>query len=650
MELRTKRPTIISKETESDKEARLISKVLDRYFTASSFWNQYYYGPSRVLLRDYRMELKLVRDEKTGEIKYPHRSKVFPPIAFEECEIIAPQVIDSILSKRPFFDVTRRRGHPNIGDARKSKILLEYQLDQRDFASVMANCLNEVVLLGNKVGRLRWVYEAEYFTKRQTIRHLGVPIGVREEQILEETYEGPEFVPIPFYCFHIDPATPPGQLQRAEYLHEERVLPLWEFRSEAEQYKYKNVKEAERYVQRGQMLKPTYDEASKGVDSHAENLHMLMYYDHEQVIYLITNEGHPSNGVIIKQEDLYEKHPDGKFPYFVMQSRTNVDSGSDVDLDDPNPLSAPSGFYCFGELKVCHGMQQAITTTLNQRIDQISLSLNPPFFLTTGALENESDLEYGYEPGRIYRLLESAGLTPNDILKQVEIRDFLGGSWNNQMQLLIDMVHRGAGGQDTVAGRVDARNQTATGIMQLTANAMKRFSRKVGNIVEGGLKPILEAMCDMNARYIDPDTIAYAVGNDEPVFVNPEDIVRGASIVIHLSPFYAKEIVQERLLKTAPILAQLNPFIDLTQLTRMILEYDPHIDNVDKILPENTPPVTPFMMKTMFGLLQAQLQISGGQSPGINIKQPQNKNYTPESDAEQNVNILQGLMAGNQGV
>jgi len=659
-----KSPEIIAKKAKSDSDAELTKKIIERYQSSAGYWESRYYTYNRVLLRDYRMELALVRDNDTGEIRWPHRSKVFPPITYEKAEVVVPRVIDAIFSKTPWLSIDRRKGHPNIGDARKTELLIQYQLDERDFRGIMDEVIQEVVLIGNKVLRPKWVYEAEWMTKRQTIRMLGVPVGVNEEQVLEETYEGPDIDLIPFYCFHIDPSTPPGQLQKADFCIEENIKNWWEFKADAEYYGYENVAEAEKFVTKGEKILATYDRGQKGQDNYAKQIRILRYCDHYQEAFLVTTSDTPSNGILVRNRDLHESYPDGKFPYFAIQSRVNVDEGSDIGQDEPLPY-AVGGFYSHGLLHENHGLQQAATTTLNQRIDQVAKGLNPPMFMMEGAIENEEDLEYGYDPGRIYKVLESYGVSIGEVMREVPIKDYFGSSWNNQMEFLMDMSDRGTGAQDTFIGHADSRNQTATGIMQLTANAMQRFSRRVAHIINRGMKPLLRYMIEMNARMIDPDTMAYVVGgkSNEPVFVSPEDIIRGASIVIHTAPFYSKEIVQERLLKTAPLLAQMHPFIDMTGLVRMILESDPYIDVIDQILPENTPPITPFMMQTLAGLLQAQVALWNSQAvpqgtQGGTPPKPATPSGAggmaggniPNFDAAANVNVLQGLMAGNKGL
>ncbi len=56
----------------------LVAMVLSRYELARGYWEpmfEYW----RKLLRDYRMDLQLVRDADTGEILFPYRSKNSPP-------------------------------------------------------------------------------------------------------------------------------------------------------------------------------------------------------------------------------------------------------------------------------------------------------------------------------------------------------------------------------------------------------------------------------------------------------------------------------------------------------------------------------------------------------------------------------------------
>jgi hypothetical protein len=105
------------------------------------------------------------------------------------------------------------------------------------------------------------------------------------------------------------------------------------------------------------------------------------------------------------------------------------------------------------------------------------------------------------------------------------------------------------------------------------------------------------------------------------MFVNPEDIVRGAVVTIRLAPFYSKRLQQENLLKLAPLLAKMNPFINLKELTRAILRNDEYIEDPSMIMPDNIPDYTPMDLmnqQMMLTLRQQMLQSAIPPGPGGN--------------------------------
>ena len=593
---------ILRNESESD----LIRKILHRFNLSRSYWEPtFHYW--RKLLRDYRQELKLARDEN-GNILYPYRSKVFPPLTFEKMEVIVPLIVDAIFARDPFFTVSRNRGSHNQGDLEKTKILMDWQLRVRNFKSKMEEAIQECVMLGNKIIRMRWCYEAEWFDKRETVFEMGIPVGVDMRRQLEEVYEGPDIDLIPFYRFFIDPRTPPGQLQKAGWMVEEVIKQDWEFKIDAKYLKYENLDKLEDFTFRSNTVKGELDNRKVQSDEYARDVRILLYHDHDQVVHLAVSPGAASSGVILKRQELAEVQPNLKFPYYVLQSRMNVDDGEessgDMDAD-----YHPSSFYSMGSIHPIHGLQMMQATMFNQRADSIALSMNPPLFAISSALEDEEELGNGYRPGQIIHIMEDMGIPAREAVFPLQFQDSFGPGYTRQFETILMLADRALGAEATVAGYQDPTNTTATGIMQKTANAMKRFGRSVGVIAGRGIEPILNDWSDMNARFMDADTMAYVTGSPDVVYIGPEDIVRGCNFSIRVMPFYYRQLLSDSLIKLLPVLTKLMPFMNLTAAVRTILENQEGVENVDDLLPPILPPITPFMLSQLEALMQIQAAV-----------------------------------------
>jgi hypothetical protein len=150
--------------------------------------------------------------------------------------------------------------------------------------------------------------------------------------------------------------------------------------------------------------------------------------------------------------------------------------------------------------------------------------------------------------------------------------------------------------------------------------------------------------------------MVYVTGSQQPLFVNPEDIIRGAVVTIRLAPFYSKRLQQESLLKLAPILMKMNPFINVKELSLAILRNDEYIEEPSLIMPDNIPDYTPLDLmnqQLLFGLRAQMMQsmIPGGQGQSnvdMGIKQlpsqPKEKPGVYNFDTLKEIDAIQGPM------
>jgi len=606
---------------------KLVERVLTRYGISSGYWEPLF-SHWRALLRNYYQELKLKVDSETGKKRWPYRSKLFTPATFEKSETILPHLIDATFSKDPFFMVTaapkdyagirdpmmrefmRQKHRENV---KKTEILLAYQLRERGFRNDAVSIFQQTHMLGTQILRLKWAYESHYLTQRQTVYENGIPVGVSKNRVLKETYDGPDWVKVPFYNFFIDPYTPPQDLQKARYVEEEIVQSWDDFMEDAKYFGYKNLSEARRLVSKGTSRLTANDERGIQDDPYSKDISIIYYHDKQYVLHVAIPPGTPgAGGVLLKKQPFEEACSNGKYPYIGFHIRTGVDQGVETGGDAVADYK-PGGFYPMGDLYPLHQLQAAENTSINMRMDGLALGLNPPIIIAGEGLEDEENLAYGYYPGQIVHAKSDAGIPLSQMIWQVPITDNYGQSYVHHMNHLEDKKDRALGVHDTISGKTDAKNRTATGTMVLTENAMKRFSLKAFILVKGGLEQLLRQMSEMNAELIDPDTAAYAIGSDEPVYVNPEEVVRGASFNIRVAPFYSKQYIADNILAIFQPLMETMPFADLNAMWRIYFDNAEWIEDASAILPDDAPRVTPFDIQQATYMRQMEMQQMAGQ-------------------------------------
>lgn len=637
----------------SEADQKYLLKATRRFGIASSYW-QSWIDWNRSLLLDYDMEFDLLRDKK-GNVIYPFRSRIFSPLSREKIDVMVPLVVSMILDHDPPF--TAVAGHPGQDPrkVKKTEALLAYQLRNRGFKEDVIHIVQQVLKMGSQIVRLRWRYEAKYITRRYTREFLGIPLGVDKKRELVLSYNGPDFVRVPFYRFFIDPNTPPCELQRAQYICEENVLSWNDFLDDAEYLGYENLEYVEAAVsdprRQDEKGPPKGTGPQKGSqdsrdipgDEYARDVRVLYYYDHTDVITVAMVPGRTTGGILLKREAFAEKCPNLEYPYVAIFETVHADKGAEAGSDAAT-ANRPGGFYPTGELAPLHGLQRAHNATINQRIDNVTLGLRAPMIVMGNALEDEEKLALGWIQNPVMHARAQAGMSLDQIIRFVQFPDMFGAGWAQQEQTISAMAVKASHTYDTMAGNEDPKNQTAAGIMQLTSNAMKPMLLKVFIMTKLGFEKLLTAMSDMNSEMIDPLTEAYATGEDEAIYINPEEVVMGLAYSIRTVPPYNKQLMALNAQELAPQFEKYYPLASAKRFMEIIAENQEWLENAEELIPKYAPDLNFLQVKMLaegiplevvLGRVQAPIA-AGGEMAAPNM-QGGGGAIPPEMDAEAEV-------------
>jgi hypothetical protein len=634
-------------------ELAYINKANTRIRDAAAFWRNTY-DWWRILLRNYDMEYDLVRDSE-GNIVYPYASRVFAPFTFEKMEIEIPLIVSMTLDHDPPFAAVKGRPGQDEEGVKRTEALLTYQLRNRGFKPDMIRAIQQIVKIGNQIFRIRWRQEKQRITDRWTESYLGIESGIGKEQREVIAYDGPDFYLLPFYRFHIDPYTPPCDLQKARYLGYEDVLTWEDFLSEAKYLEYENVKFVEAAVfssdtkpdsvnQSGGTLEQTdIDERVLPGDAYAHDVHLYYYWDRKDIITTAKVGG--GAGILLKRDRFEDKCGNGKYPFYALFNRIHTDKGVEASTD-AQADHHPGGFYPPGDLQPLHGVQAAINTTINQRIDNVTLGLRNPIIIRSGALEDEYKLAEGWTQNPILHLQgELQGHRISEVLEQIKFQDMFGASWSNQMDKLEEWGDRALGTFESVRGQSSPAVKTATGFMQATQNAVKRMALKVYIMTTMGLAEMLTDMSDMNADLIGPRTRYYVTGSSEPLFINPEEVVRGVAYTIRTIPPYSKQLMSEQAMQAIPILSQYYPYANVKRLVETWLEGQEWLENVEEIIPKEAPQMNFLQLRAILAGNAMMPEMFGAGGPGANRegKREGAIGESPELDAAKEIRKIAGL-------
>ncbi len=581
--------------TPSKDERYWLDKAVSHYRTASDFWRPWI-DWNRVLSRDYDMEMEFVREGT--KILYPFRSQVFSPLVYQAVEILVPIIVSMILDHDPPFSAVAGRTGQDPAVVKKSEDLLAYQLRNRGFKIQMIHAIQQIVKIGSQIFRTRWAYESEYVTDRKTENYLGIPSKIKETRRQVLTYDGPDVVRIPFYRFFPDPFTPPCELQKAAYVCEEDVMSWERFIKDAGYFKYDNVDYVEYQVKNKQdsekrtgsgRQQGEQDERAFAGDEYASDVRLIYHFDKQDVDTVALIPGSiDTGGILLKHWSFDEKCRNGKYPYHAAFNRVHLDSGRESGVDAEADCK-PGGFYPPGSIQPIHGLQRAHNTTLNQRLDDATLKLRNPLLVKKGAILDINKLADGWIQNPIMEYDDATGSKAGDLFYQIKFADAFGSGWADQEQRIRDLVDDALGIQEAIKGEGDPTNRTARGYMQATANSMRRISLAVYIITKLGLEPMLTDMSDMNADLISPQTLYQVFGDPTPLYISPEEVVRGLAYTIRTVPPYSKQLMAQAAAEILPFLERYAPYAKTKRPIEIFLENQEWLENAEEIIPKNFP-------------------------------------------------------------
>lgn len=132
-------------------------------------------------------------------------------------------------------------------------------------------------------------------------------------------------------------------------------------------------------------------------------------------------------------------------------------------------------FWGIGELEPLEGIQDTINSLWNSRIDNVKLTINKMFAVSTDYLESEGDLKI--RPGGVIRLRE--GVPIDQAIKPIDLGEVTDTAYQeaSEMERLSEKVSGVSAYQ--MGTDSPALNRTATGVALISEQGNTRFAHKV---------------------------------------------------------------------------------------------------------------------------------------------------------------------------
>ena len=393
----------------------------------------------------------------------PHNARVFDPRIFRVIETIVPRLV----SNEPIGNYFPK-GKGEESTALILKAMLRHDWQKTDMFQKLVLFYKSVLIFGTGFGRVYWDYQ-----EREQTRMVPDEIDGRRvwspkntEKVKVVTDDNPNFEPLNIYDCFVDPNA--TNLKNMRWFIYRRFKTLAELEKE-------NVTRGYEYYKNLDKLREMYNnkDQSRGVGED------LYYREHRRTM-LQTQEfiGKDSTNpdIVILTMFTEDKWCDivPEYGNLVIREIENPYFHGELPIIYAVDYPYPNELYGMGEIEPIERLQRAINAVLNQRLDNVQLTLNTMWKVRKGADVDMSTLVS--RPGNIIMATDIDAVTP------IQIPDVTGSTFVNTMNYLTSALQNGSGITDFTVGLNQSSNtinQTATGVRLIQQEANAQFKLKI---------------------------------------------------------------------------------------------------------------------------------------------------------------------------
>lgn len=295
--------------------------------------------------------------------------------------------------------------------------------------------------------------------------------------------------------------------------------------------------------------------------------------------------------------------------------------------------NVPHEFWGIGELEPEEGIQKTINALWNGRIDNVKLTLNKMYAVSTNYVKNMNDL--ASRPGGIIRVED--GMPVGEVIKEINLGDATAGSYQEVDS--VEQYSEKVSGVSAYQMGLDSGslNRTATGVALISEQGNTRFSLKLKLSEITGLKKLAEHYGSILQQFMPEEMQIRLIGEDGSTQFVPitAESVQGAFDyrIESESSAQTETVRKEQELSLYNMLAG-NPVVNQTEIVENLLkafgkkDTESYIQQQQPMLPEQG--------------------MQGGPPPEMNGQAQDNQNLRasvpPEGDPR--MSLLMNQMAG----
>lgn len=431
---------------------------------------------------------------------YPHDAMVFDPRVFRVIETITPRMVVN----EPTGSFYPREG----GDMAITAILnslLKYDWYRAEMFPKLTNFVKSMLIFGTAFGRTYWDFRETEKTRMVPKKIMGRVVWTPKntEQVKVTEFDGPNFEVLNIYDCYPDPNS--TSLQNMRWFIYRTFKTLDELKSENETRGYEYYKNLDKLEEKIKGDKDQNTTSGRKDD--------IQYREHRRIM-LSTSE--------LKGEDKSN-------PEFTVLRRFTKDGWCDYvpEFDEiirevENPYfhgelpivhavdyQYPGELYGMGEIEPVDRIQRAINAVLNQRLDNVQLTLRTMWKVKKNAGVDMHTLFSS--PGNIITTDQM------DAIEPVQVPDVTGSTFVQTMNYLTAAMQNGTGVTDYTQGvqsDQNITNNTATGIRLVQQEANAQFKLKIQLFNHMVIQKIANHWKDLRIQYTTEEQKLRILGKD----------------------------------------------------------------------------------------------------------------------------------------
>jgi len=438
---------------------------------------------------------------------YPHNARVFDPRIFRVIETITPRMVANEPTGS-FYPVEQ-------GDVTTNQILnalIKYDWRRAVMFPKLVNFVKSLLLFGTAFGRTYWDFrereKKRMEPKRLNGKMIWTPNSTKDITVTE--YDGPNFEVLNIYdCFPDPNATNLDNMRWFMYRTFKTIDEL-ERENDARGGEYwKNLDKLKESIEadaakdnrkRGYQPSDINYREHRRVMLSTQELHgedrqnpefvVMIRYERDRWVYAV-----PEYGLIIR--DVENPYFHGEFPIIY-----------GVDYPYPGEL------YGMGEIEPVDRIQRAINAVLNQRLDNVQLTLRSMWKVKKNA---DVDMHTLFSaPGNIITTGDMEAVEP------IQVPDVTGPTFVNTMNYLTGALQNGSGITDYTTGIQEGpnvANKTATGIRLVQQEANAQFKLKIQLFNHMVIERIANQWKDLRIQYTTEEQKVRIIGRNDVKFL-----------------------------------------------------------------------------------------------------------------------------------